>query len=622
MVSSPSADGTEDIKNTIVSESEDSVGEISGGNQNVTYYRQVSGADALRTRRKKIKAVASAMDIKDISNKLKPNKKRIPTSHSMPNMRDPLRSLMRSVPFYAIHGMGAHVRAMSRSMSRESFSYTEDEEPLITKALEQQACTSRLTIVVFSVLMGAINFGYNTSVLNTPEEVIRESLAGRRVDDFSWAIIVSIFSIGGLVGSWVAPPLLDTIGRKSFMLFNGIFLTLVLLLEAMASSVAMMAFARLMIGASCGGTTVAVPLYLGEIAPVTLRGALGTLNQFAMVVGILLAQVLGGGMFGWKGLGYDPGWRYLLAIGAVFSTLQVLLSCFVVESPRWLVMQNRKVEAKRILKMLRGIGPNEDSAIIMIELESMEEVAQEEKREVSVGSLVRNPRNRFPFMIGVMLMIFQQFSGINAVFYYSTSFFKKANFADPYLGTVLCGSVNVLATLVAVDLMDRAGRKALLVLSSVGMTISSIILTVSLVASANFNLELGYLEVLGVLTYVTFFEFGLGPIPWAITAELFGAVERATAMGACSCINWIACFVIGLTFPGMSEFLGSYSFVPFALITMFSAFFSYSYVPETKGRSLKEIQDEMFRASNRPRAGTNRRAESMPEDSEMQVNYY
>eukprot|EP00468_Gymnochlora_sp_CCMP2014_P009929 CAMPEP_0167745514 /NCGR_PEP_ID=MMETSP0110_2-20121227/3191_1 /TAXON_ID=629695 /ORGANISM="Gymnochlora sp., Strain CCMP2014" /LENGTH=572 /DNA_ID=CAMNT_0007630159 /DNA_START=99 /DNA_END=1817 /DNA_ORIENTATION=+ len=515
------------------------------------------------------------------------------SENDMKDIRKPMKNLLMRVPLYAIHGMSAHVRAISRTVSRNSMASSElgemgQETDLLMKdsVIAHQGCTPRLAIVVLSVLMGAINFGYNTSVLNTPEDVIRAALEDQYVDDFSWAVVVSIFCMGGLIGSSLAPPLLDTIGRKRFMVVNGIVLTLVLLLEASSVSVMMMVLSRLFIGICCGGTTVVVPLYLGEIAPVRLRGSLGTLNQFAMVVGILLAQILG------KPLGGDPEWRILLAVGAIFSTLQVLLGVCVVESPRWLVMNNRLEEARETLCLLRGETDDEND-YITVELESMKEISEEEEKDITVSTLVRNKKLRFPFMVGVTLQLFQQWSGINAVFYYSTGFFENAQFADPYLGTVLAGLVNVLATGLAVELMDRAGRVSLLVLSSIGMTVSSLVLTASLIISAYYNIELGAIEVMGVLSYVAFFEFGLGPIPWAITAELFGSAERATAMGACSAVNWVANFIVGLMFPAMNSSMGAYTFLPFALVTLIASLFSYAYVPETKGRTLAEIREAM-----------------------------
>mmetsp|Transcript_10776 Transcript_10776/g.26358 ORF Transcript_10776/g.26358 Transcript_10776/m.26358 type:complete len:573 (-) Transcript_10776:307-2025(-) len=513
------------------------------------------------------------------------------SENDIKEIRNPMKNILRRVPFYAIHGMSAHVKAISRSVSRDSLLSNNVSEGTVTEAdmlipdvLANQGCTATLALVVFSVLMGAINFGYNTSVLNTPEFVIRNSLTEGYVDDISWAFIVSIFCMGGLIGSTIAPPLLDTMGRKSFMSYNAVFLTFFLGLEAASQSVMMMVFSRFCIGISCGGNTVAVPLYLGEISPVSLRGSLGTLNQFAMVIGILLAQVLG------KPLGFDPGWRYLLALGGIFSILQLILACYIVESPRWLVMQGEAGKAEKILRSLRG---DADAKYVEIELESMQDLAEEEKQEMSVTSLVRKPQLRFPFMVGVCLQLFQQFSGINAVFYYSTGFFQNAQFAKPYLGTVLCGAVNVAATAFAVELMDRAGRKPLLLLSALGMTISSLWLTVALVASEHFDVELGIFEVSGVLCYVIFFEFGLGPIPWAITAELFGGVERATAMGACSAVNWIANFIVGLMFPAMNGALGSFTFLPFAMVTFLATIFSVKYVPETKGKTLSEIREAM-----------------------------
>jgi len=521
------------------------------------------------------------------------------SENDMKRIRKPMKSILMRVPFYAIHGMSSHVRAISRSVSKDSLVSNDfgdgtatEEDALIPDVLAHQGCTPRLAVVVLATLMGAINFGYNTSVLNTPEDIIRRTLVeGSYVDDFSWAIIVSIFCMGGLIGSSLAGPLLDTIGRKSFMLFTGILMTLAIIFQASSVSVMMMVMARLFTGICCGGTTVVVPLYLGEIAPVSLRGSLGTLNQFAMVLGILIANVLG------RPLGTDPAWRVLLGVGALFSTLQVLLGVCIVESPRWLVMNGKIDEAEKILRDLRG--DDEDGAdYVGIEMESMKELAEEEKREISVTSLVRNPKLRFPFMVGVTLQLFQQFSGINAVFYYSTGFFEKAQFADPYLGTVLAGAVNVLATGFAVELMDRAGRVPLLILSTFGMTLSSLVLTASLVLSSMYNIELGAIEVMGVLSFVAFFEFGLGPIPWAITAELFGSAERATAMGACSAVNWTGNFIVGLTFPAMNSVCGSWTFLPFGAVTLIATLFSYKYVPETKGKSLQEIREAMNELKN------------------------
>lgn len=503
--------------------------------------------------------------------------------------------------------MGSHIRNISRSISKATLHGSEADlhkiaedsdsqvdlhehlNPLkLPDALATQRCTCRLGIVVVSVLLSAINFGYNTSVLNTPEDVIRRALGGEEgyVDDFSWAIIVSIFAIGGLMGSALAPPILDTVGRKRFMLYNGVFLMGALLFQSASVSVLMMVIARLLVGVSCGGTTVAVPLYLGEIAPLNLRGSLGTLNQFACVVGILLAQVLG------QPLGGPGEWRLLLGIGAIFATAQIALSAWVVESPRWLVMHEKFQDAERILMSLRG----NDSVFVHLELDSMHCATMTEQRSLSAGQLFRSEKLRFPFLIGIALQIFQQWSGINAVFYYSTGFFENANFANPYLGTVLCGAVNVVATGVAVDLMDRAGRRPLLILSAVGMTVSSLLLTGALLRSQVAPEQaalMGYIQVAGVLAYVAFFEFGLGPIPWAITAELFGGAERATAMGACSAVNWVGNFIVGMTFPSLNAALGALTFVPFAVVTAIAAVFSWRYVPETKGRTLVEIQKEM-----------------------------
>jgi len=202
---------------------------------------------------------------------------------------------------------------------------------------------------------------------------------------------------------------------------------------------------------------------------------------------------------------------------------------------------------------------------------------------------------RFPLIVGLGLQLAQQLSGINAVFYYSTGFFEKARFKDPWLGSVLAATVNVISTGLAVQMMDRLGRRTLLLISSTAMCLSSIALTVTLYLSADQpeNVTLGYVLVICVLLFVTFFEMGLGPIPWLIVAEIFPSKARATAMTAASALNWTANFIVGITFPHVTNNLGKWSFVPFAAFLVLTTAFTTEFVFETKGKSLQEIQQEI-----------------------------
>jgi MFS family permease len=209
-------------------------------------------------------------------------------------------------------------------------------------------------------------------------------------------------------------------------------------------------------------------------------------------------------------------------------------------------------------------------------------------------------RHRFALLIAVAMAVFQQFSGINAVFYYSTSFFVKANVSNPWLGTVAACVVNVLGTGIAIPLMDRLGRRVLLLASAAGMLVACIVLVVVMnaeaandasgVASSGFD---QLVAVGSILAFVAFFEIGIGPIAWLITAEIFPASVRASAMTVASSVNWSCNFVVGLSFPWINAQLGAWAFAPFAVALLGALLFIARFVPETKNKSIAEIQLEL-----------------------------
>jgi len=240
---------------------------------------------------------------------------------------------------------------------------------------------------------------------------------------------------------------------------------------------------------------------------------------------------------------------------------------------------------------------------------------EEESQETGFRALLRNKMLRFPLMVGLVLQLSQQFSGINAVFYYSTSFFDRAKFTDPWLGSVLAATVNVISTFLAIHLMDRLGRRTLLLLSSSTMALSCIALTITLyITSESVNIPittggtldptsvinnnnnsvlLGYISVGCVLLFVIFFEIGLGPIPWLIVAEIFPSRARAKAMTLAASLNWISNFIVGVTFPLLQLVLDKWTFIPFGVCSLLTFAFTIEYVPETKGKTLEDIQDEI-----------------------------
>jgi SP family facilitated glucose transporter-like MFS transporter 3 len=312
-----------------------------------------------------------------------------------------------------------------------------------------------------------------------------------------------------------------------------------------------------------------------------------------MVIGILIANCLG------KPLGGYDSWRILLGATVVPALLQLTFAPFLPESPRWLVSRGRKEEAEVVLSNLRGGNSAVDEHTISWLIEAMEHSFSDidlSKTGVSKRSEgVCSASLRKPLIIGLVLQFAQQLSGINAVFYYSTSFFERAHFRDPWLGSVLAAFVNVVATGVAVRLMDQVGRRLLLLVSSLGMCVAALMLTwaLQLTEAHPTSVVLGYGSVISVLLFVTLFELGLGPIPWLITAEIFPSSAASTCMTITCSANWIFNFCVGLMFPTMQAHLETYVFVPFGAVCLLCFGFTLVYVPETRGKSLDQIQADL-----------------------------
>jgi len=454
--------------------------------------------------------------------------------------------------------------------------------------------TLALYLCLLSGLLGSFQFGWATGVINMPQSAIESSLD---LDNFQWSVVVAAFTIGGLVGAQMAGTFADQHGRRPFLVWHSLFFITAGILQFAAglcdnkhadgrhSGYALLVIGRVIVGIGGGGATVVVPMFLGEIADTKVRGLFGSFFQFTLVIAILVAQVCG------LGLSTESGWKWLLIVSGLLGGLQLAMAPFLLETPKFLFSKGKLDEAADVLKKLRGY----DDAAAQAELEEIR-LASSSVPSPSLGQLLVDKRLRRPLIISVVLMYIQQLSGINAVFFFSTSFFTDAGIKDSNAGTCLIGAINVLSTGVAVVLVERAGRRRLLTWGCIGMLFSAVLLTVCLVvkqhASEHNQKSLGYLSILFVMIFVSFFELGPGPIPWAIGGEIFPEAPRATAMSFCAANNWFANTLIALFFNSVQKALGNYSFVPFAVVLAVGTVFVIKYVPETKGRTLAEIQAE------------------------------
>ncbi|XP_059371906.1 solute carrier family 2, facilitated glucose transporter member 4-like [Carassius carassius] len=455
--------------------------------------------------------------------------------------------------------------------------------------------TGTLALSVFTAVLGSFQFGYNIGVINAPQKIIEQDYNSTWRERYSepippqtltslWSLSVAIFSIGGMLSSFSVGIISEFLGRRKAMLINNVLAFIgggLMGMSKISRSFEMMILGRFTIGAYCGLASGLVPMYVGEIAPTTLRGALGTLHQLAIVTGILMAQILGLESL----LGSEQLWPVLLGVTVLPTVLQMTLLPFCPESPRFLyIIRCQEHHAKSALRRLTGrLEVSEYLAGMKEEKRKMDM-----ERKASIAELFRSPLYQQPIIISILLQLSQQLSGINAIFYYSTDIFKKAGVESPVYATIGAGVVNVAFTIVSLFLVERMGRRTLYMLGLAGMCICAIIMTTSLTLLETVP-SMSYLSMMAIFGFVAFFEVGPGPIPWFFVAELFSQGPRPAAMAVAGCSNWTANFLIGMGFQYAANLCGPYVFLIFALLLLLSLVFTFFRVPETRGKTFDQI---------------------------------
>ncbi|XP_073973927.1 glucose transporter 1 isoform X2 [Rhodnius prolixus] len=471
--------------------------------------------------------------------------------------------------------------------------------------LLEQGLTFFLSYTILASMLGMLQFGYNTGVINAPENNIETFMRdvyrdryqkdlGEKSAKLLYSFAVSIFAIGGMIGGFSGGTVANKFGRKGGLLMNnviGIGGACLMAFTKVCNSYEMLFVGRFVIGFNCGLNTSLVPMYISEIAPLNLRGGLGTVNQLAVTTGLLISQILGIDEI----LGTDDGWPILLGLAICPAVLQLILLPVCPESPRYLLITKQwEEEARKALRRLRASNQVEED----IEEMRAEQRAQQSESTVSMSELICSPTLRAPLIISVVMQLSQQLSGINAVFYYSTSLFVTSGLSAEIAKdmTIGIGAIMVIMTLVTLPLMDRMGRRTLHLYGLGGMFIFSIWITISFLIKEMVD-WMSYLSVVSTLMFVVFFALGPGSIPWLITAELFSQGPRPTAMSIAVLVNWLANFVVGIGFQPMQDSLENYTFLPFSLLLAIFWIFTYKKVPETKNKTFEEIL-VLFRNNN------------------------
>ncbi|KAK2850787.1 hypothetical protein Q5P01_007063 [Channa striata] len=462
--------------------------------------------------------------------------------------------------------------------------------------------TPQLMMAVGTAVIGSLQFGYNTGVINAPQSIIEsfynETWSGRFAEPISqstltalWSLSVAIFSVGGMFGSFSVGILANRFGRRNSMLMANVlaFVAAAFMgFSKLAASFEMLIIGRFVVGLYSGLSTGFVPMYVEEISPTSVRGALGTLHQLGVVLGILVAQIFGIESI----MGNASLWPLLLGFTLLPAVLQCVLLPLCPESPRYLLINcNEESKARGILIKLRGTDD------VSEDMQEMKEESQQMMREkkVTVPELFRSPVYRQPILVAIMLQLSQQLSGINAVFYYSTGIFERSGVSQPVYATIGAGVVNTAFTVVSLFVVERVGRRPLHLTGLMGMAVSSVFLTVAMALLDHFS-WMSYVSMAAIFSYVAFFEIGPGPIPWFIVAELFSQGPRPAAIAVAGFCNWSANFLVGMCFQYVEQICGPYVFIIFAVLLLGFFVFTYFKVPETNGRTFDEIAAE-FRQS-------------------------
>jgi MFS transporter, SP family, galactose:H+ symporter len=443
---------------------------------------------------------------------------------------------------------------------------------------------------IFAAL-GGLLFGYDTGVISGAVLFIRNDFT---LSTFALEVIVSGVLAGAAVGALGGGRLADLFGRRKLLITTAIIFAAGALLCAAAQSPEMLVIGRIIVGLGIGLSSSTVPVYISEVAPAEARGWQVSLFQLAITVGILLAYLVD------YAFALVQGWRWMFGLAIVPAAIFGLGMIFLPESPRWLVRNGHRENARATLSRIRG------AADVHAELAEIERSLEQAPESGRLSDLFA-PSMRHSLLIGIGLAIFQQITGINTVIYYAPVIIQSAGISSAsgaILATAGIGLVNVLMTIVAMRLIDRSGRKPLLLIGIAGMAITLGCLGFVFRISSHTS-TLAWLAVISMMAYVASFAISLGPIFWLLISEIYPLKIRNSAEGLAATFNWGANLLITLTFLTLIERLGpSWTFWLYGLSAVGAWIFSYYIVPETKGRTLEEIEEYWRASSTRKRSNT------------------
>ena len=472
----------------------------------------------------------------------------------------------------------------------------------------QQGSRSYLISIVMVAVLGGLLFGYDTAVISGAEKGLQAFFMGANdfvYTDFWHGFTSSSALIGCIIGSAISGLLASSWGRKRSLIFAGIMFfvsawgsmcpeTMVLAHgEPNLTLLIVFNIYRVIGGIGVGLASAVCPMYIGEIAPSNIRGMLVSWNQFAIIFGQLVVyfvnffilgdhiapiiesigngmnQLTNGGEAAWA---IETGWRYMFGSEMVPAGLFALLICFVPETPRYLAMNGQDEKAERILARINGA---EQAKVILHDIKNT--VTEKKEKLMTYGFLC--------IFVGVMLSVFQQAVGINAVLYYAPRIYEAMGFNNPMMLTVFNGIVNLGFTCVAIFTVEKLGRKPLLLIGSLGMAIGAIGVAITFG-----NPDLQLMCMVSIMVYSASFMFSWGPICWVLIAEVFPNTIRGAAVAIAVAFQWIFNWIVSTSFVPLANSMGYwFTYGLYGVICVLAAVFVWRLVPETKGKTLEDM---------------------------------
>lgn len=453
---------------------------------------------------------------------------------------------------------------------------------------EPATITPWLAVVLAVILLSGALFGYD-------QGVISGALGGIKADFSLSALLVEVVTswvaLGALFGALVAGELADRLGRQRAVLVAGVVFTVGSLVEGLAPGTVVLVGGRLIVGTGVGIAAVAAPLYAAELAPTALRGRFVSAYQLAVAGGIFIAYLVDG----W--LSTAGGWRWMLGLSAAPGLMLVAVALVTPQSPRWLMRMGRRADAEIQMRKLHP-GTDPGPALDAIATALAQDAGLASWREVF------GRQWRRPLLVGVGLAVFQQITGINAIIYYANQIFEAAGFASRSSQTMATtwavGAVNVAATFIAIAFIDRLGRRKLLLAGLLGMGVSLAVVGIAFEfittgaapgARSGSPSTAGIVTLVALVVFIACFAFSMGPVVWTVINEIFPGHVRGRAVAVATAVNWGSAFLVSQVFLSLIDLLGnSLTFWLFAVFCALGWVWIFRTLPETKGRSLEQIQ--------------------------------